>query len=158
MNSTASVPMPCPAMSSFSLLLITILVAPNLSLKLGEHCNFVDLCSLGATEDSTCAPGQKFLLRVGCNLWNWSQFLFYCRGKEAWGGSFWSPTPARWWCFSQRGRKSRIATSCRTSPAGFLVRWLPAFWVLNSKVPRRYLAWASWSSPEAQRVWRQGGQ
>lgn len=63
MNSTASVPMPCPAMSSFSLLLIAILVAPNLSLKLGEHCNFVDLCSLGATEDSTCAPGQKFLLR-----------------------------------------------------------------------------------------------
>ena len=50
---------------SFSLLLIALFcVTLTASLELGLHCDFADLCSLGTRNDSTCAVGQKFLIRV----------------------------------------------------------------------------------------------
>merc|ERR550532_560084 len=49
---------------SFSPLLIALFLASLAdSLELGEHCDFADLCSLGTRNNSTCAVGQKFLIR-----------------------------------------------------------------------------------------------
>jgi len=50
-------------MSFYQLLLIALLLTLTASLELGLHCDFVDLCSLGTRNDSTCAVGQKFLIR-----------------------------------------------------------------------------------------------
>ena len=54
---------PHPDMSSAFLLIIAFVVSLSASLELGENCDFADLCSLGSRNDSTCAVGQKFLIR-----------------------------------------------------------------------------------------------
>lgn len=43
--------------------LLFIMVGSSLGARMGEHCEYVDLCAVGTKEESTCRVGQKFLLK-----------------------------------------------------------------------------------------------
>lgn len=43
--------------------LLLLMVGSSLGVRMGEHCEYVDLCAAGTMEGSTCRVGQKFLLK-----------------------------------------------------------------------------------------------
>ena len=145
-----------PSMSVSHLLITLFLATLTDSLELGEHCDFADLCSLGTRNNSICAVGQKFLIRV-CDTYSFWESYMSLQGVRGVRRQFLvsnsSSLPGRergtLVLFLTRGVKVTECTQVKdiTSRLACKVGLL----VHNVKVAlRKCLAWARWFWHEAQ--------